>query len=150
MGIRNLWVFLCMVTTVTGGQTPASINDLGWLSAVWHLEKNGRSVEEYWTKPAGGSMIGLSRTVAKGKMVEFEFLRIIEREGKLIYVAQPEGQPPTEFTATSVSVGAVTFENRQHDFPKRIIYRKIGENCVTASIDGGEGSKIIDFPYCRK
>jgi hypothetical protein len=33
------------------------------------------------------------------------------------------------------------FENPAHDFPKRIIYRKTADDALTASIDGGEGSR---------
>ena len=42
----------------------------------------------------GGAMLGVSRTVnKKGKTVAFEYLRIVERDGGLVYVAQPAAGP---------------------------------------------------------
>ena len=51
-----------------------------------------------------------------------------------------------------LSIGSVTeavFENPQHDFPKRIIYRKGEADSLTASVDGGEGTKGISYAYRR-
>jgi hypothetical protein len=41
------------------------------------------------------------------------------------------------------------FENPAHDFPKRIIYRKTADDALTASIDGGEGTKSKTFSFRR-
>lgn len=142
-------LFVSLLAAQTAAPSANKITDVAWISGDWKLEWKGRVVEEHWTQPAGGTMIGVSRTVAREKTIEFEFLRIIEREGKLVYLAQPGGRAATEFTATSVSAEQVVFENPQHDFPKRIMYKKVSDRCVTASIDGGEGTKRIEFPYCR-
>jgi hypothetical protein len=45
-------------------------------------------------------MLGTSRTVRGGKLIAFEFLRVVERDGGWVYVAQPGGAPPTEFVLT--------------------------------------------------
>ena len=50
---------------------------------------------------------------------------------------------------TRASSTEAVFENPQHDFPKRIIYRKGADDSLTASIDGGEGTKAMSFPYKR-
>src|SRR4051812_24864773 len=101
---RTCAVFLIVYLSMTAvfAQAPSILAGISWLSSTWRLERNGRLVEEYWTTPAEGSMIGLSRTVVNGKMSEFEFLRIIERDGKLVYLAQPTGHAPTEFTSTLI------------------------------------------------
>src|SRR2546428_416554 len=80
--------------------------------------------EEQWTKPAGGSMLGMGRAVANAKMVEFEFMRIHEDKGEIFYSARPSGQPEASFKLVSLNGQAATFENPQHDFPQRIVYRK--------------------------
>ena len=41
------------------------------------------------------------------------------------------------------------FENPQHDFPKRIIYRKSGDNTLTTTVDAGEGTKAISVALIR-
>jgi DNA-binding FadR family transcriptional regulator len=82
-------------------------------------------------------MLGTSRTVIREVAREFEFLRIEPRGGTPTYVAQPGGGTATAFGATVVSDTAVTFENLQHDFPQRIIYRRIGKRLARRAHRGG-------------
>jgi hypothetical protein len=64
---------------------------------------------------------------------------------------QPFGQPPAEFIAASVSDTMVVFENPQHDFPQRVIYRKRGADSLIARIEGTMNGKSrgVDFPYAK-
>ncbi|HYH01425.1 MAG TPA: DUF6265 family protein [Terriglobales bacterium] len=129
---------------------PATVGSLAWLAGPWQYHSGSSVVEELWTKPAGHTMLGVSRTLKDGRTVEFEFLRIEERDGKLVYLAQPQGRPATEFVATTVSADEVLFENPTNDFPKKIRYRRMNDDCITASVEDGSGSKKIEFPYCRE
>src|SRR5688500_8534513 len=131
-------------------QTP-TIADVAWITGGWQTVPSGpggrRQVEEQWTKPAGGSMMGMSRTVAGDKTVEFEYLRIEQRADGVYYVAHPKARcPGTDFKLTRASATEAVFENPQHDFPKRIIYGKT-DGGLTASIDAGEGSKAMSFVF---
>ena len=76
-----------------------NIVKLAWLAGHWRLEKGGRVIDEHWMAPAGGVMLGMGRTVSKGKELEHEFLQIREGpDGVLYYVAQPSGQPEASST----------------------------------------------------
>ena len=125
-----------------------TLADLSWMSGDWQTAAGGRTqIEEHWTAAAGGSMMGVSRTVAGDKTVEFEYLRIEQREDGIYYVAHPKARcPGTDFKLTRASATEAVFENPQHDFPKRIIYRKTDDG-LTASIDAGEGSKGMSFVF---
>ena len=57
----------------------AKIEDLAWISGDWETASGPMQIEEHWTRVAGGSMIGMGRTIAKGKTVFFEYLRIEAR-----------------------------------------------------------------------
>ena len=131
-------------------QTPG-LADLSWIAGDWQTAPGGRAQsEEHWTSAAGGSMMGMSRTVANEKTVEFEYLRIEQRADGDYYVAHPKARcPGTDFKLTKSSVTEAIFENPQHDFPKRIIYRKTADDSLTASIDGGEGTKAMTFSVRR-
>lgn len=137
----------CAPVAAQDGSAP-KITDLAWLVGDWRTAAGGRrQVDEHWTVPAGGVMMGVSRTVSGGKMSEFEFLRIVERADGIFYIAQPNGRAPgTEFKLTKVSAEQATFENPQHDFPKRIMYKKTPDG-ITASIDAGEGTKGPSFVF---
>ena len=87
-----------------GRPAPASatLEQLAWLPGEWGGVKGRASIEERWTPAAGGAMLAVSRTIANDRLVAFEFLRIVERDGGLVYIAQPNGRPPTEFVLTKI------------------------------------------------
>jgi hypothetical protein len=125
-----------------------SVADLAWLAGSWGFETGGRRYEEHWTAPDGGTMLGMSRTVADGRTVAHEFLRIDERDGRLVYTAWPSGQPTASFTSVAVEAGRVVFENPRHDFPTRVIYERRPDGSVLARVEGlrdGEPAGS-DFP----
>jgi hypothetical protein len=101
--------------------------------------------------PAGGVMLGASRTVVRDAVREFEFLRIARVRDTLRYIAMPSGQRETMFTAHAVSDTLVTFTNPSHDFPQQIEYRRRGSDSVIASISGSMGgaARTIPFPMRR-
>jgi hypothetical protein len=98
---------------------------------------------------AGGAMLGTARTVAGGKMVSFEFLRIVERDGGLVYVAQPGGGTPVEFVLTELSATRALFENPAHDYPKRIVYERVGEDGLATEISDSGGARAHRASYRR-
>ena len=146
--LKLILASLILLTTIST-ENP-TLADLSWISGDWQTAPGARrQIEEHWTTVAGGSMMGVSRTVAGDKTVEFEYLRIEQRAEGIFYVAHPQARcPGTDFKLTSASATEAIFENPQHDFPKRIIYRKTDDG-LTASIDAGEGSKGMSFVYKR-
>ena len=131
-------------------QSPATTADLAFLTGCWKFERNGRTVEEHWLAPAGGSMMGVSRTVAGGKTVDFEFLQLRDLPDGVSYIAKPSGQPEASFKLLTKTENEVAFENPAHDFPQRIRYRLSGDT-LHARIEGTMNGKprAIDSPYVR-
>lgn len=161
-GNRSAGVALSLLaltgTSVTAEETevvPAPIDRLAWLAGCWSRESPKRIVEEQWMAPRGGLMLGMSRTVSKetGGTIEFEAVRIEEREGKLVFVAKPSGQPEATFESIELTESLVVFENPAHDFPQRVGYQRTAEGGLAAWIEGSSGPegelKRVDFPYAR-
>ena len=128
----------------------ATIADVEWLADAWVGMQKSRSIEERWSPPLGGAMLGVSRTVSRDRMVAFEYLRIVERDGGLVYVAQPGGKPPTEFVLTELDGNRAVFVNPRHDFPQRIVYELSKEGALTASIGFAKGGRLRGFEYQRE
>ena len=147
--LKLILVTVCLLVSFT--PQSATITELAWISGDWQTAPGGRrQIEEHWTGVAGGTMMGMSRTAVGDKTAEFEYLRIEQRADGIYYVAHPKARcPATDFKLTKASATEAVFENPQHDFPKRIIYRKTGADSLTASIDGGEGSKAMTFSFTR-
>lgn len=129
----------------------AAIGDIAWLSGAWLGKRSsGSSVEERWSPPLGGAMLAVSRSVnTSGKMFAFEYLRIIERDGGLVYVAQPGGAKPTEFLLTELSATKAVFENPRHDYPKRIAYELSPDGVLSATIGYIKGGTPKKFEFQR-
>ncbi len=120
------------------------------LSGAWVGQHEGASSEERWGPPGGGALLGTAKTVAGGKMVMFEFLRIVERGEGLVYIAQPGGASPTEFVLTQISATRAVFENPQHDYPQRIVYEREGERGLMTEISDLEGQRAHRAHYTRE
>lgn len=129
----------------------AVIGDLAWLSGDWlGTRSSGSSIEERWSPPLGGAMLAVSRTVnSGGRMVAFEYLRIVERDGGLVYIAQPGGAAPTEFVLTEVGANRAVFDNPRHDYPKRIVYELSDEGGLSATIGFAKGGTPMRFEFSR-
>ena len=131
----------------------AVMGDMAWLASAWVGTRGAGgavSIEERWSPPLGGAMLGVSRTVSRNKMVAFEFLRIVERDGGLVYIAQPGGGPPTEFVLTELGGTRAVFENPRHDFPQRIVYEFSAEGLLSASIGHANGGRPQRFEFQRE
>ncbi len=131
----------------------AVVGDLEWLAGAWVGTRGtggATSIEERWSPPLGGAMLGVSRTVSRGKMSAFEFLRIVERDGGLVYIAQPGGASPTEFVLTELGPKRAVFENPRHDYPKRIVYELSDEGGLSATIGFTKGGTPRRFEWKRE
>jgi Tol biopolymer transport system component len=112
------------------------IDRAAWIAGCWELRATNRLTHEMWMPPAGGSMMGASRTASLTATREFEHLRITTDGARLVYTALPSGQRETSFPSTQLSDTLLVFENLQHDFPQRIIYRRRGTDSVIARVEG--------------
>ena len=116
------------------------LEDIQWMVGHWAGTQNGVEMEELWTAPKGGVMLGLHRDVASGRPAFFEYLRIEERSDAVVYIASPRGEGATEFLLTSVDGETAVFENPDHDFPQRIIYRRVDDRLI-ARVEGEVGGE---------
>jgi len=128
-------------TSVKAGGADA-LEPVGWMAGDWETRDATTYVEEHWTRPAGGAMLGNSRSIRDGKMTEFEFLRIEARSDGVFYMPQPAGKPPVDFKFTPTTQDEAVFVNPGHaDHLKGIIYRKNVDGTLMARIEGENNGK---------
>ena len=132
--IPMLAASLLVFASGRSGATP--IDAMAWLAGCWARAGGETTIEEQWMAPRGATMLGMSRTVRSGETVGFESLRINEDGAQLVYVSLPSGQTLTEFRSTFVADTMTVFENLQHDYPQRIIYRYGAGDSLWARIEG--------------
>lgn len=67
-----------------GDARPAArVADVAWLAGRWVGEGLGGSIDEVWSEPAGGAMVGYFRLVQDGKPVFYEIMTLLESEGSV-------------------------------------------------------------------
>jgi hypothetical protein len=124
---------------------------LAWLAGCWARDDGDRHSEEQWTAPRGGTMLGVSRTIVGDRTVAWEQLRIEEEDGVLVLTAVPSDQQETRFRQIALGEDSVTFENPDHDFPQRILYRLQQDGSLLGRIEGTRDGEVraVDFPMQR-
>jgi hypothetical protein len=115
-------VFAAMLVLAAPAPSGTDAAMLAWMSGRWAGNQGGTAMEEMWTPPAGGTLLGVHRDVRDGKTVSFEFLRIEAAADGITYWGSPQGAPATPFRMIESTKNRVVFENPKHDFPTRILY----------------------------
>lgn len=123
-------------------KSDAKVATLSWLAGSWIETGKTGVVREHWTGPHGGLLLGLSVTTQGDAAKSFEFFRIAQTPSGLSYFASPNAKPATEFKAIELCADQVVFENKAHDFPQRVIYRKEADGTLHARIEGNIKGKL--------
>ncbi|MBC9910146.1 DUF6265 family protein [Chitinophaga varians] len=112
------------------------------------MSRPDRSGLERWERLSPSSLKGIGVTM-KGKDTLFvEGLQLQTKENALYYVADvAENKGLVWFKITAIDAEGFTCEDPEHDFPKKIVYARTGDQLkVTISGDG----KSIDFFFEKK
>ena len=131
-------------------QTTDNFKKLGWLEGTWTLTnaKAGQSGHERWRKTSPVELRGYGVTMKGTDTVFMEKLRILVREDNLYYLADvPENKEPVYFKLTKIGDAGFVCENPDHDFPKKITYRLVGDK-LKATISGN--GKPSDYLFIKK
>jgi len=144
------------VLLVAGGLGPRpsgaqDVTQAAWLAGCWVAEVQGARTDEVWMAPAGGLMVGMSRSVQDERARGYESLLLGPRDGRLTYSAYPSGQRPTDFPVVRLADGEMRVENPDHDFPRRIDYRRVGDDSLVAHVfaDPEDTDPAFSVRYAR-
>jgi len=148
---------LLVVSALSMGNAHAAARDidkLAWLEGCWARDGGEPGSGEHWSALAGGTLLGVGRTIKGGKTVDFEFMQLRHLDapdGRLAFIALPAGQDRTVFPLLRISDTSATFEQPGHDFPQRVIYTRQGQTRLLARIEGSvDGTtRAVDFPMTR-
>jgi hypothetical protein len=149
---------LVLAALLLPGPTPAraaatteSLSRISWMIGCRAGIEAAPGTIERWTSD-GAEMHGISESGAVPDRRVLERMTIaVTKDGTLEFTASPRGQDTATFTMTGLTDDEIVFENPDHDFPQRLIYRLISESellgRIEGDIDGQERS--VDFPMRR-
>lgn len=153
-----LIIFVLLLQACTNEKKESSkLERSTWLLGYWEMRSpGGSSVTESWVRIDDTSFAGAGKFMdSSGNVVSSEEIRIVLRDGKLCYIPIVDNQNDGEaitFTEADHSDSIMVFENKEHDFPQRIVYTRIGNDSMLAYIEGdvdGE-TRRIEFPYRKQ
>jgi hypothetical protein len=128
-------------TAATTPEVSGPLAPLAWLEGCWQGNVNQREFREQWLPPRGGMLIGAGQTVMRGKMQDYQYMRIEPRSDG-VYFAQFSGdRKETSFrlesTQTADNDTIFTFTNTAAGaFPARLVYRRGSGGWLYETIDG--------------
>ena len=126
-----------------------STYDLKWLLGEWKAENDRSIFSELWVETTMGIFVGTGIELSKpdGAIKGGEALRLEQMAGDVFYISKvAHNELPIAFRLTSCDGGTYVFENPAHDFPRRLEYRRDGEDRLIVRVsDGGDKGFTLDF-----
>lgn len=134
--------------------TPAQVEDMAWLEGHWLGEALGGTVEEIWSPPLAGAMMGMFRLVKDDTTVFYELMTILEEDESLVLrlkhfnggdlSAWEEKERTVDFPLVAIADGAFRFDG--------LSFHPEGNDrlIVFLAMHGKEGAiQEVSFAYTR-
>lgn len=149
-------------TGAGGGDRHAgpALDDLAFMEGRWAAEWGDHRLEEHFSAPADGTMVGLFRWMSEGATRFTEHLVLEQRDdgvvmllrhfdpGSVVWAQEADG--PLVFTLIECAEGRAVFENAAGDFPRRIAYHRAAPDAMTVRLEGRRESgepRTMEFQF---
>jgi hypothetical protein len=142
MRLQPLLLVLALTASAFQASNPAPagvppLSAISFMSGCWTgPSPNGAIIEEHNTEAAENLMIGMTRYVRGGRVVDFEFTTIERTDTSFVMTPRVKGVKTDSFPLKTLEANKAVWENLAHDFPQRIIYRKGDDGSLIARIEG--------------
>ena len=116
-----------------------SLTDLAWIAGEWVGAEGDTRIEEIWSKPDGGVMMGMFRLVQNDEPVFYEFMVIELTDGGPImkikhfspdFVGWEERQESVLFEMKELKSGKAVFEAERDGNLEFLTYERTGDGLV--------------------
>ncbi len=146
-----LFVFIICLPGCKDNNKSAETSNVTEINADWLLgnwerinEQEGIRTFENWSKSTNKGYEGIGWTMQDGDTIFKEILRLVQKDNEWNLEVSEVNDQPTPFRVTNFNDESFVSENEENEFPKKIEYRREGEQLVaTISSPGRE----IDFIF---
>lgn len=130
------------------------LEKMNWLLGNWKNEMSEGVLTETWTKENDSTFSGTSYFIINKKdTVHSEAIILTQLNDELIYRPTVKGQNNDEsvdFKLISDSENSFSFENQKHDYPQKIVYKKVNETSLVVTVSGMQQGKQSNESYPMK
>ena len=160
-GFKLLIVFICSASLLMfiscqnkSEKKFDKLEKMNWLLGNWENEMPEGVLTETWTKENDSTFSGTTYFIINKKdTVHSEAIILKQLNDELIYRPTVKGQnndEPVDFKLSSESENSFSFENPKHDYPQKIVYKKVNETNLVATISGMQQGKQSTESYPMK
>jgi uncharacterized protein DUF6265 len=134
--------------------TTKEFKPLHGLTGLWKMDGKRGALYEEWQAIGDNQLTGRSYKINNNDTMVLENV-VISLQGNVIFytpvVRDQNNQQPVPFKLISYNNNKYVFENKEHDYPQRVIYELISANDLRARIEGTKNGKESgsDFIYSR-
>ena len=132
-----------------------AIEKAAWLVGNWENRSPEGSLSEIWTKENDSVYHGQSYFIKSKDTLHFETISLTQVGDAVFYtptVVGQNGDKPVPFKMTAITDKQMVFENPAHDYPQKIVYKKISSDRLIATISGKQQGKQTQesYPMAKK
>lgn len=133
----------------------SKLADFKWILGTWKMFSGETYFVEKWSRlndsvfVSNGYKYSAQDTATKTLL---ESVQLIVKNGEIFYVpvvgGENNGQPVYfKFTGKDKEKDEYTFENKEHHFPQRIIYKPVSKNQLYARVEGTLNDRFTAFEF---
>ena len=141
--------------------TPVTAADLAWLAGRWLGTRAGDEIEEIWSGPAGGTLMGMFRWLRGGKVRFFEIITLEPAGAGMVLrlkhfdpglLGWEEKDQSVTFDLVALSGGDAVFYQHGTRKTQWMVYRSDGAGGLAAYFEpeGGAHAPEDEFRYQRQ
>lgn len=138
------FVFTAATVSSAHAEPFSAAKELSWMLGCWQSASGSR---EYWSVADYPIVIkGEGYSLQDGALTLTEKLTITPVGRSFLLVAEPVSQPVAIFSEIDRSDSSIIFQNSDHDYPQKIIYRRSSSG-LEAIISLADDSKTSAWSY---
>jgi hypothetical protein len=151
-------ILLVLLTGAARAQQPVysvkEFKPLYGLTGLWKMDGKRGALYEEWQVSGDNQLKGRSYKINNNDTLVLENVVISLQRDAIFYtpvVRNQNDQQPVPFKLISYDNKRYVFENKEHDYPQRVIYELVSANELRARIEGSRNGKESgsDFNYSR-
>lgn len=145
---------IIVIASCNNKKVKNKLQSMEWLLGSWQMNTDKGMLYEEWVKENDSLFSGKSFMAINADTIILEYINLQLANNDLFYipiVLNQNGEKPVLFKLTDKRENKYVFENKQHDYPQKIVYNQISKDSFNAWVEGNKEGKYIkkDFKMTR-
>lgn len=151
--ITSIIAAICLTSCKTDSSNKSfeKLEKMSWLVGEWENKMPDGILTETWTKSNDSTFTGKTLFIKDKDTLHSEEIVLTQKGETLLYIPTVKGQndnKPVEFKMSETKTeNEFAFENLKHDYPQKIVYKKVNETNLVATISGKQQGKQSSESY---